>query len=109
MVTRILKYEASLTANGTDQELDDKSPRDGQQWDVQEIYGDTEANNDYSLVLNERKLFDNIPGDQLADEDNGLPVNITVRSGDDLAVLASETNGDTPTARFYVVVDETGG
>lgn len=109
MVTRILKYEAALTANNTDQTLDTKSPREGQQWDVQEIYSDQDATNDYSLVLNERKLFDNIPGDQLADENNGLPVNITVRSGDDLAVTASETNGDTPTARFYAVVDETGG
>lgn len=108
MVTRILKFESALTANGTDQELDSKSPREGQRWEVQEIYSDQDATNDYSLSLNERKLFDNIPGDQLADENNGLPVNITIQSGDDVAVLASETNGDTPTARFYIVVDETG-
>lgn len=109
MVTRILKYEATMTANTTDQELDSKSPRDGQEWDVQEIYSDGLTDTDDSLSLNERKLFDNIPSEDIADEDNGLPVNIRVQSGDDLAVLASETAGNTNTHRFYVVVDETSG
>lgn len=106
MVTRILKYEATMTANTTDQELDSKSPRDGQQWDVQELWTDQLTDTDDSLTLNERKLFDNIPSEDLPNPDNGLPVNIVVGQGDDLAVLASETAGNTNTHRVYIAVDE---
>jgi hypothetical protein len=109
MVTRILKYEDTLTANQTDGEMGSKSPGSGKEWEVQEVYGDTDANVDYSLSYEERKLFDNIPGDQIADEDNGIPFNLSVGESEDLAILASETNGDTPTARFYIRVDETQG
>lgn len=109
MVTRILKYEATMTANTDGQELDSKSPRDGQMWDVQEIYTDGLTDTDDSLILNERRLFDSIPSEDLADADNGLPVNIMVRSGDDLAVESDETAGNTNTHRVYVVVDETSG
>lgn len=109
MVTRILKYELTLTANTTDQELDSKSPRDGQVWEVQELFTDQLTDADDSLTLNERKLFDNIPAEDLPNPDNGLPLNIRVQSGDDLAVLASETAGNTNTHRVYIVVDESGG
>lgn len=107
MVVRILKYElSSPTANGTDQEMGNKSPPSGKTWDVQGIYSDQTTEGDYSLVLEERKLFDNVPGDELPDEDNVLPVNLTVREGEDLSVLVTETAGNTNAKRFYVVVDE---
>lgn len=109
MVTRILKYEDTLTANQTDGEMDAKSPGSGKRWEVAEIWADDNSTNEYSLVYEERKLFDNIPGDQLADEDNGIPFGLTVGESEDLAILATETNGNTPTARFYVRVDETSG
>lgn len=109
MVSRILKYQATMTANTTDQEVDSKSPRDGQVWEVQEIYTDGLTDTRDSLSLNERKLFDNIPSEELADEDNGLPLNIRVEAGDDLAVLATEEAGNTNEHRVYIVVDESGG
>lgn len=109
MVSRILKFQATMTANTTDQEVDTKSPRDGQVWDVQELWTDQLTDTRDSLTLNERKLFDNIPSEELPDADNGIPLNITVRSGDDLAVLATEEAGNTNEHRVYIAVDETGG
>jgi len=109
MVTRILKYEATIGANNTDEEIDSKSPGSGKQFEVREVYGDTDANVDYSLVYEERKLFDNIQGDRLADEDNGLPFNLTVGESEDLAVLGSDPGGNNPTATFFIVVEETRG
>lgn len=107
MVTRILKYEEdSTTANQTDGEVGSKSPASGKEWDVQGIYCIDDTDHEYSLVLNERRLIDNIPAEDLADEDNILPVNITVREGDDLQVLLSETGGNTANGLFYVVIDE---
>lgn len=107
MVTRILDYELDIASGAIDSEADSKSPRDGQMWEVQEIYNDQVSNLELSLVLNERKLFDNIPAPDLADENNGLPVNITVTQGDDLDVLMSDPGGNNPgEAHVYVVVDE---
>lgn len=109
MVTRILKYEESLSSNATDVQLDSKSPGSGKQWEVREVYGDTDSQVDYSLSYEERKLFDNIQGDRIADEDNGLPFNLTVGESEDLAILGSDPGGNSPTATFFVVVEETGG
>lgn len=106
MVTRILKYEASLSANATDVELDSKSPGSNKTWEVREVYGDDDSQVDYSLSYEERKLFDNIQGDRLADEDNGLPFELTVSESEDLAILGSDPGGNSPTATFFVVVDE---
>jgi len=109
MVTRVLKYEATVSTNGTDEELDSKSPGSGKMWEVREVYGDTDTDVDYSLVYEERKLFDNIQGDRIADEDNGLPFNLTVGQSEDLAILGSDPGGNNPTATFFVVVEETSG
>jgi hypothetical protein len=109
MVTRILKYEAQVGADATDVQIDSKSPGSGKQFTVQEIYGAADANHEFSLVYEERKLFDNIPGDELADEDNGVPFDITVGESEDLAILATDLNSTQDTARFYIRVDETGG
>jgi len=109
MVTRILKYETDLANNATDTQLDSKSPGSGKTFEVREVYSDTDDQVDYSLVYEERKLFDNIAGNRLADEDNGLPFNLTVAESEDLAVLGSDPDGNTPTATFYIVVEETAG
>lgn len=106
MVTRILKYEAEVTSDATDAELDSKSPGSNKRFEVQEVYGASDADHSFSLVYEERKLFDNIPGDELADEDNGLPFDITVGESEDLVILASDENSTADTARFYVRVDE---
>lgn len=106
MVTRILKYEATVDADATDVELDDKSPGSNKQWVTQEIYGTGDANHSFSLSYEERKLFDNIPGDEIADEDNGIPFDVTVGESEDLAILATDENSTQDTARFYVRVDE---
>lgn len=108
MVTRLLKYEADVSANTTDQEIDSKSPGSNKRWEVQEVYGDTNSSIDYSLSYEERKLFDNIPGDEIADEDNGIPFDLTVGASEDLALLGTNGTTSSVTARFYVRVDETG-
>ena len=108
MVTRILKYEATVGADATDVELDSKSPGSNKRWEVQEVYGAADANHEFSLSYEERKHFDNIPGDELADEDNGLPFDLVVGESEDLAILATDTNSQQDTARFYVRVDESG-
>jgi len=107
MVTRILKYENEVGADATDSELDSKSPGSGKQWEVQEVYGAGDPNHNFSLSFEERKLFDNVPGDELADEDNGIPFNVVVGESQDLAILATDTNSSQDTARFYVRVEET--
>lgn len=109
MVTRILKYEGTVDSDATDVELDSKSPGSGKRFEVQEVYGAADANHSFSLTYEERKLFDNIPGDELADEDNGLPFDVTVGESEDLAILATDENSTQDTARFYVRVDETTG
>jgi hypothetical protein len=106
MVSRILKYEATVDADATDVELDSKSPGSGKQWEVQEVYGASDGDHEFSLSYEERKLFDNIPGDEIADEDNGVPFDLTVGESEDLAILATDTNSQQDTARFYVRVDE---
>jgi hypothetical protein len=108
MVTRILKYEATVDADATDVELDSKSPGSNKRWEVQEVYGAADGNHEFSLSYEERKLFDNIPGDELADEDNGIPFDVTVGESEDLAILATDLNSTQDTARFYVRVDESG-
>ena len=107
MVTRILKYEDTVDADATDSELDSKSPGSGKQWEVQEVYGADDPDHSYSLSFEERKLFDNIPGDELADEDNGIPFSVVVGESQDLAILATDENSTQDTARFYVRVEET--
>jgi hypothetical protein len=106
MVTRILKYEDEVGADATDVELDSKSPGSGKVFEVQEVYGAADADHEFSLSYEERKLFDNIPGDELADEDNGVPFSITVGESEDLAILATDLNSSQDTARFYIRVDE---
>lgn len=108
MVTRILKYEGTVDADATDTEIGAKSPGSGKRWEVQEVYGASDANHEFSLSYEERKLFDNIPGDEMADEDNGLPFDLTVGASEDLAILASDLNSSQDTARFYIRVDEMG-
>jgi len=107
MVTRILKYEGTVDSDATDVELDSKSPGSNKRFDVQEVYGAADGNHEFSLVYEERKLMDNVPGDEIADEDNGIPFDLVVGESEDLAILASDLNSTQDTARFYVRVDET--
>jgi hypothetical protein len=109
MVSRLLNYEATLSANTADQEVDSKSPGSGKTWEVMEIYADQETDVDYSLSYEERKLFDNIPAANLPDENNGISFDLRVGESEDLAILASEVGGNTPTVNFIVRVDETTG
>jgi len=106
MVTRILQYKAQVDSDATDVELDSKSPGSGKQFIVEEIYGTADANHSFSLVYEERKLMDNIRGDRLADEDNGIPFNVVVAESEDLAILATDENSQQDTAVFYVRVSE---
>jgi hypothetical protein len=109
MVTRLLKYEYDLSGNETDLEIDSKSPGSGKRFEVQEVYCDDNTAVDHSLVYEERKLFDNVPAESIADEDNGIPFDITVGESEDLAILATETAGNAQTGVFIVRVDETTG
>jgi hypothetical protein len=109
MVTRILKYEATVDSDATDVELASKSPGSGKQWDVQEVYGTGDANHSFSLSYEERKLFDNIQGDRFPTESEGLPFDVSIGESEDLAILATDENSSQDTARFYVRVDETSG
>lgn len=108
MVTRILSYDGTVTTNATDEELDSKSPGSNKRWEVREVYSDSNADVDYSLSYEERKLFDNVGGDNIADENNGLPYELTVGESEDLVILASDPDGNNPDAAFFVVVEETG-
>jgi len=107
MVSRILKYEANVDSNATDSELDSKSPGAGKRFEVQEVYSDNNGDFEYSLSFEERKLFDNIPGTEIADRNNGIPFDIVVGESQDLSILASNTTGSSGDARFYIRVDET--
>jgi hypothetical protein len=107
MVTRLLNYTVDLAGNETDFEVDSKSPGSGKRFEVQEVYVDSEDDVDYSLVYEERKLFDNVADTALADENNGLPFDVVVGESEDLAILATETAGTTSSAQFIIRVDET--
>jgi hypothetical protein len=107
MVTRLLKYDVDLDGNETDFEVDSKSPGSGKRFEVQEVYVSAEDNVDYSLVYEERKLFDNVADTAIADENNGIPFDVVVGESEDLAILATETNGDSSSAQFIIRVDET--
>jgi len=106
MVYRLLSYDVDLSGDETDEQIDSKSPGAGKMWEVQEIYVGTEDDVAYSLVYEERKLFDTVPATAIPDEDNGLPFDLVVGESEDLAVLATETAGNSSTATFVVVVDE---
>jgi len=106
MVTRLLKYEVDLSGDETDFTVDTKSPGAGKRFDVQEVFVDSEDDVSYSLVYEERKLFDNVDDTALADENNGLPFDLTVGESEDLAVLATETGGTSSSATFVIRIDE---
>jgi len=106
MVTRLLRYETTFSGNETDLTMGEKSPGSGKQWEVQEVYGDQDSDLDYSLVYEERKLFDNIPAENLPDENNGIPFDLTVGSSEELTILGSENNGNTPNGVVVIRVDE---
>jgi len=106
MVTRLLKYEVDLSGDETDSTVDTKSPGAGKRFDVQEVFVDSEDDVAYSLVYEERKLFDNVDDTALADENNGLPFDLTVGESEDLAVLATETAGNSSSATFVIRIDE---
>jgi hypothetical protein len=91
MVTRLLRYAVDLSGNETDLEVDSKSPGSGKRFAVQEIYVDSEDDVDYSLVYEERKLFDNVADTALADENNGIPFDVIVGESEDLAVSVART------------------
>jgi hypothetical protein len=107
MVTRLLKYEVDFSGNETDEVIDEKSPGAGKAFDVQEVYVDQTDDVDYSLVYEERKLFDNVADTALPDPDNGIPFDLTVAESEDLAVLGTETAGNSSSATFIIRVDET--
>jgi len=109
MATRLLKYEVDFTGDETDVTIDTKSPGAGKRFDVQEVYVDSEDDVAYSLVYEERKLFDNVDDTALPDEDNGLPFDLTVAESEDLAVLGTETDGSASSATFIIRVDEVQG
>jgi hypothetical protein len=106
MVNRILKFVDDIAANETDVVLDKISPRSGQTYDVLELWTDQNANVEISLSIRERKLFDNIPADDLPAADDGLVYDLTVQEGDELQILASETSGAGQTPAVYVLIDE---
>jgi hypothetical protein len=108
MVTRLLKYEVDFAGNETDVEIDSKSPGSGKRFEVQEVYVDSEDTVNYSLVYEERKLFDNVSDTAIADENNGIPFEVVVGESEDLAVLGTETSGNASSAQFIIRVDETG-
>lgn len=107
MVSRILKYEDTVPADETDFEIDSKSPGSEKEWEVVEFWCDVDQQHRYSLVYEERKLFDNIIGDELPDEDNGVPFNVEVGPSEDLAVLGTDLNSTDNEGRFYIRVEET--
>jgi len=106
MVTRLLNYEVDFAGDETDVEIDSKSPGSGKRFNVQEIYVSANDDVDYSLVYEERKLFDNVSDTALADENNGIPFDVVVGESEDLAVLGTETDGSSSSAQFIVRVDE---
>jgi hypothetical protein len=106
MVTRLLKYEVDFAGNETDVEIDSKSPGSGKRFEVQEVYVSANDAVDYSLVYEERKLFDNVPDTALPDENNGIPFDVVVGESEDLSVLGTETAGNTSSATFVIRVDE---
>ena len=106
MVSRILKFTDDIAANETDVVLDKVSPRSGQTYDVLELWTDQNANVEVSLSIRERKLFDNIPADDLPDAGDGLFYDLTVQEGDELQILASETSGAGQTPAVYILIDE---
>jgi len=106
MVNRILKFVDDIAANETDVVLDKISPRSGQTYDVLELWTDQNANVEISLSIRERKLFDNIPADDLPDAGDGLVYDLTVQEGDELQILASETSGAGQTPAVYILIDE---
>lgn len=107
MVTRLLKYEGTVDADATDSQLDSKSPGSGKQWEVQEMYGTSDANHSFSVSYEERKLMDNVQGDRFPGVADGLPFNIVIGESEDLAILATDENSSQDTARFYVRIEET--
>lgn len=107
MVSRLLKFEGSVAAGETDETLDSKSPGAGKTFSVQEVYSDQSTDAEYSISYEERKLADNVPGEEWPDPDNGLPFDLEVAASEDLSILATNTGTAAQTFRFYVVVDET--
>jgi len=71
MVTRLLKYDVDLSGDETDATIDTKSPGAGKRFDVQEVYVSATDDVSYSLVYEERKLFDNVPDTAIPDTNNG--------------------------------------
>lgn len=106
MVSRILFADGTAAANTTDDVVAEFSPREGQTFEVDQIYCHDDTDLDYSLKIEERKLFDNVPAEEIAGRNNGLPWSLTVRSGEDLTVLATNSSGSGIDAEFSIVIDD---
>jgi hypothetical protein len=106
MVNRILVFADDLAADQVAKTLDTASPRQGQTYSVKEVWTNGETDVDISLTVRERTLIDAVPIADLPSVGNGLVFDLEVNSGDELAVLGTETNGAAATPAVYVLINE---
>lgn len=108
MVNRILKFSGSVGANAVAEKLDGKQPRDGQSFQFLELWTDGNPDVEISLTVHERTLIDSVPADDLSTVDERLVFDLTVRSGEQVAVLGTEKSGAAQDVNVYALIDETG-
>lgn len=106
MVHRVINWEASVSANGTDEQLNSQSPREGNQWNVEEIWFRNASEGEFTVSLRERNLINDLDTQAAPTESERLLVNWTVSFGENLDVLGTDESGSSNEMAMYALVDE---
>jgi len=106
MVNRLLELKADVGSNATDTELGRETPREGQVFEVQELYFRAESEGEFSVEIDERALIEDIDSQAAPTVSERLVVNYTIESGTDLVALGTDESGGSNEMAVYLVVDE---
>lgn len=108
MVNKILTFQASVAADAVSELIDEYAPKQNHQYEILEIWTDQNANVALTLSVDETRLFSSVPGDSLPGPGEGLVYDLSLRSGEQLQILADELAGAAQEVGVYILVNVTG-
>jgi hypothetical protein len=107
-VNRHVLLEGTVADGETDLEVDSISPSSGSVIRTVGFYVGAAAGVELSYSLEETKLMDNVPGDELPGSTDPVRFEVVLDEGDELRLLASNSSGAAVDVRVVVLVEDTG-
>jgi hypothetical protein len=106
MANRLLRASATIAQGVTDTLVESFSPAGGQSYAIQEIWTGGNPDVEVSATYDERNVLQSTPSDHLPQAGDGLVFDLSVQSGKELSILASEMAGVEQDVNVYILVDE---